>query len=70
MIFRKKAFARAVNEFSSKADVAEVLTFVRAQRVPGELVVSLPGNGGVTAITFREKEQVAQVVEQNVIDTQ
>lgn len=64
MIFKKKAFARAVNEFSSKADVAEVLTFVKGQRVPGELVVSLPGNGGVAAITFREKEQAAEITEE------
>lgn len=63
MIFRKKGFVRAVNEFSSRANVAEVLAFVKEQKVPGELVVSLPGNGGVTAITFREKEQVAEVVD-------
>lgn len=63
MIFRKKGFVRAVNEFSSRANVADVLAFVKEQKVPGELVVSLPGNGGVTAITFREKEQVAEVVD-------
>lgn len=66
MNFRKKAFARAVNEFSSKSDVSEVLAFVKEQKVPGELVVSLPGNGGVTAITFREKEQLADLVEENI----
>lgn len=63
MIFKKRGFARAVNEFSSKADVAEVLALVKAQRVPGELVVSLPGNGGVAAIVFREKEQPVDVVQ-------
>jgi hypothetical protein len=70
MIFRKKGFVRAVNEFSSRANVAEVLTFVKGQKVPGELVVSLPGNGGISAITFREKEQIAEVVEQNVVDAE
>lgn len=59
--FRKKGFARAVNEFPPKADVCEVLDFVKSQRVPGELIVSLPGNGGVTAITFREKEHSIEV---------
>ena len=63
MDFKKKGFARAVNEFPSKADVAEVLTFVKGQRVPGELVVSLPGNGGVAAIVFREKEHLIDAVE-------
>jgi hypothetical protein len=65
MDFKKKGFARAVNEFPPKADVAEVLAFVKGQRVPGELVVSLPGNGGVTAITFREKEHPVDVAEQS-----
>ena len=58
MEFVKKATVRALDIFTAKADVAEVLAFVKAQRVPGELVISLPGNGGVSGITFREKEQV------------
>lgn len=64
MDFKKKGFARAVNEFPPKADVAEVLAFVRSQRVPGELVISLPGNGGIAAIAFREKEQLVDVAQQ------
>lgn len=63
MIFRKKGYARAVNEFSSKADVSEVLSFVKEQKVPGELVVSLPGNGGVAGIVFREKEHIVEIEE-------
>jgi hypothetical protein len=69
MNFRKKGFARAVNEFPPKADAAEVLAFVKGQRVPGELVFVLPGNGGITAISFREKEHVVEVVEET-IDTE
>jgi hypothetical protein len=65
MNFKKRAFARAVNEFGSKDDVVEVLAFVKAQRVAGELVVSLPGNGGVAAIVFREKERPATIEEQS-----
>jgi hypothetical protein len=61
MVFKKRGFARAVNEFSSRSDVAEVLAFVKEARVPGELVISLPGNGGVAAIVFREKEQPVDV---------
>ena len=63
MNFKKKAFARAVNEFSSKEEVSEVLAFVKGQRVPGELVVSLPGNGGIAGIVFREKERPANMEE-------
>jgi len=60
--FVKKGFARAVNEFSSKADVAEVLAFVKAQKIPGELRIVLPGNGGISSIVFLEKEQAIDVV--------
>lgn len=63
MDFKKKGFARAVNEFSPKSDLAEVLAFVKSQRVPGELVASLPGNGGVAAIVFREKERPIEAKE-------
>ena len=53
--FQKKVQLRVINEFAPKSDVAEVLAFVREQKVPGELIISLPGNGGVSSITFREK---------------
>ncbi|MGA8148202.1 MAG: hypothetical protein WB870_11595 [Gallionellaceae bacterium] len=55
--FRSTTKLRATNEFSSHADVSEVLAFIREQKVPGELVISLPGNGGVSGIVFREKER-------------
>jgi len=54
----KKVYLRVINDFPPKSDVSEVLAFVRKQRVPGELVVSLPGNGGVAAISFKEKEKI------------
>jgi len=59
--FSKSVKLRTINEFSSKADVSAVLAFIREQKVPGELVVSLPGNGGITAIVFREKEKSREV---------
>ena len=55
--FRSTTKLRATNEFSSRADVAEVLAFIREQKVPGELIISLPGNGGISGIIFREKER-------------
>jgi hypothetical protein len=58
--FRRSLKMRAIDEFPSKSDVSEVLAFVRDQKVPGELVVSLPGNGGVSGIVFRTKEAVHQ----------
>lgn len=58
MEFTKKVHLRVANEFPSKSDIADVLSFVKEQRVPGELVISIPGNGGVTSIMFREKEKV------------
>ena len=61
--FKKRGFIRAVNDFSPKADVADVLDFVRAQKVPGELRIVLPGNGGISSIVFLEKEHTTEVVE-------
>ena len=55
--FRSTTKLRATHEFLSKADVAEVLEFVSEKKVPGELVISLPGNGGISGIVFREKER-------------
>jgi hypothetical protein len=62
--FKKKGFVRAVKEFSPKEDPAEVVAFVKSQRVAGELIVTLPGNGGVSAITFREKERPVSIENQ------
>lgn len=56
--FRTNIHSRAVNTFPPKSDVAEVLEMLREQRVPGELVISLPGNGGVSGVVFRGKEKV------------
>lgn len=58
MDFEKKIHVRAVNSFGPRADVAAVLALVREQRIAGELIVSLPGNGGVSSIVFRESEKV------------
>lgn len=60
--FRKRTNWRIVNEFSPKADILEVIAFIKEQRIPGELVLSIPGNGGITAIVFREKERVSDAV--------
>lgn len=54
--FRRSVKLRAIDEFPSK-DVPAILAFVLEQRVPGELVISLPGNGGITGICFRGKER-------------
>lgn len=58
MDFEKKVTLQAKNSFPPKSDIREALDFVLEQKVPGELVVSIPGNGGVTAIVFVEKARV------------
>jgi hypothetical protein len=54
--FRSSLKLKSMHEFLSK-DVAEILAHVREQKVAGELVISLPGNGGISGIVFREKER-------------
>jgi hypothetical protein len=58
MEFTRKVTLQAHDRFQSKADIAEVVQFVREQRVPGQIVISLPGNGGVTSVEFVGKPQV------------
>jgi hypothetical protein len=52
---------RVTNEFPSKADVASILKFYRSEKLAGELVISLPGNGGISNIEFREKETRSEI---------
>lgn len=54
--FSRTVKLRVNDVYSSSADLLEILAFVRSQKVPGELVISLPGNGGVSGIVFRGKE--------------
>jgi len=56
--FDKKVMLRVRNTFPPRSDVKEAFEAVRAQRVPGEFIVVLPGNGGVSAIVFIEKEKI------------
>ena len=58
MNFSRKATVQAQDTFSPKADIAEVDAFIREQKVPGELVISYPGNGGRTSIIFHGKSQM------------
>lgn len=58
MEFERKVTVQVQDSFPAKSDLAEVDALVREQRVPGELVVSYPGNGGRSAIVFRGKPQV------------
>jgi hypothetical protein len=55
--FRSSVKLKSTHEFSSKADVEELVNFIRGEKVAGELVLSFPGNGGISGIIFREKER-------------
>ena len=54
--FSRTVKLRVNDVYSSHADLLTILEFVRSQKVPGELVISLPGNGGISGIVFRGKE--------------
>lgn len=56
--FNRRSVIQAHDTFSPRDDLAAVDAFIRAQRVPGELVVSYPGNGGRTSVVFRGKPTV------------
>jgi hypothetical protein len=56
--FDKKVTLQVHNRFNPKADIAEVVTFVREQKVPGKVEIVLPGNGGITSVEFIESPKI------------
>lgn len=60
--FRKKVVLQIHNQFNPKDDIAEIVKFVLEQKIPGQILVSIPGNGGITAITFQEKQRLSDAV--------
>jgi hypothetical protein len=55
--FQKKRLTRHRIIFPANADIVEVIRTVKESKVPGELRVGLPGNGGVNFIEFVDKEK-------------
>ena len=55
MDFDRKVTVQVQDSFPAKSDLAEVDSVIREQRVPGEMVVSYPGNGGRSAVVFKGK---------------
>lgn len=55
--FTRQVALRVHDRFNCKCDIGSVLEFILKQKVPGNLVISLPGNGGITSIEFVGKEQ-------------
>lgn len=53
--FSRKVQVQVQDNFPAKSDLAEVDADIREQRVPGELVISYPGNGGRSAVVFKGK---------------
>ena len=58
MNFERKATVQAHDSFPSKVDVAELDKFIREQKVPGELVIVYPGNGGRSSVIFNGPKRV------------
>ena len=64
-----KVFAHSRTTFpgvKEALDVADVVDFCKAARLPGKVTVTLPGNGGVTSVVFEGKELETKVEEENV----
>jgi hypothetical protein len=60
MNFDRKATVQALDSFPVNANLAEVDKFIREQKVPGELVVSYPGNAGRNSVIFKGKPRVLE----------
>lgn len=58
MEFDRKATVQAQDSFSTKEAIGEIDAFIREQKVPGELTISYPGNGGISSAIFRNKPRL------------
>jgi hypothetical protein len=61
LFFEKKKLTRFRNRFPADSDIVAVMIAVLKARVPGTLVLGIPGNGGVSSIEFLEKEKAETV---------
>jgi hypothetical protein len=64
-----KAFAHSrttIPGAKQPLDIADVVEFCRASKLPGKVTITLPGNGGVTSVVFEGKEEVVAVEEEKV----
>jgi hypothetical protein len=61
LTFERKQVTKFRNIFPAQAAIAEVLKAVLEAKLPGELRVGIPGNGGVNFIEFVEKEKTSTV---------
>ena len=70
--FQRKVQLQVQDIFATKADLEEVDSDIRSQRVVGDLVVSYAGNGGRSAVVFKGKPQThaGEVEEKIVLDNQ
>jgi hypothetical protein len=53
--FERKVQVQVQDNFPAKSDLVEVDEDIREQKVPGELIISYPGNGGRSAVVFKGK---------------
>lgn len=53
--FERKVQVQVQDNFPAKSDLVEVDADIREQKVPGELIISYPGNGGRSAVVFKGK---------------
>ena len=69
--FERKVQLQVQDNFPAKSDLVEVDTDIREQKVPGELIISYPGNGGRSAVVFKGKPvtQAGEIEEQKIIPT-
>jgi hypothetical protein len=64
-----KTFAHSRTDFpgaKTSVDVADIAEFCRSSKIPGRLVIILPGNGGISSALFESKEQEVEVSEEKV----
>ena len=58
--FTTQIWSEFHNRFQPGDDIAWIVRYLRKKRVAGEIRILLPGNGGITAITFVERRKTVE----------
>ena len=68
---QRKVQVQVQDIFATKADLEDVDSDIRSQRVVGDLVISYAGNGGRSAVVFKGKPvtHAGEIEEEKIIPT-
>ena len=59
--FQRRVSVQTHDTFTPPYDFNRIVEEIKSQRVAGEILVSFPGNGGITSVVFKNKPKLTIV---------